>query len=412
MRAKIYLFEDPTVERFLPLVWLRPFLDLRIGITTFYEKWINAIGRIDGIVVRPYLAEYSSSLWPDLKVNEVSEGIAIFLNARLNPYSVKVVDLEELKPNEGVKDRWGNIAYFCAKVGEERVEDVRELFKKVSEWRTCEDCNFLAGLEDLIKLNGYFLFEDFRRMYPRVSLKIPSDLRAFGEMIYIHEEAEVWPFVVIDAQEGPVVIEKGAKVFPYVFIKGPAFIGENSVIKPFTKIFENTTIGPVCKVGGEIESSVFHSYSNKQHDGFLGHSYVGQWVNLGADTVTSDLKNNYSNVKLRYVDREWDSGTQFLGSFLGDHVKTGINTMLNTGSIVGVFSNLFGKGYMPKFVPSFSWGGSEGLTLHDLDKAIETAKRMMKRRNATMSKEYEMLVRKVFELSSFEREFLGLSKNS
>jgi UDP-N-acetylglucosamine diphosphorylase/glucosamine-1-phosphate N-acetyltransferase len=160
----------------------------------------------------------------------------------------------------------------------------------------------------------------------------------------------------------------------------------------------------MCKVGGEVEESVIHSYSNKQHDGFLGHAYLGMWVNLGADTNNSDLKNNYGNVKVVINGRLVDSGSMFVGLTMGDHSKSGINTMFNTGTVVGVSSNVFGAGFPPKFVPSFSWGGSDGQETYELEKSLAVARRVMARRKVTLSAAEESLFRTVFELTRWERE--------
>jgi UDP-N-acetylglucosamine diphosphorylase/glucosamine-1-phosphate N-acetyltransferase len=157
-------------------------------------------------------------------------------------------------------------------------------------------------------------------------------------------------------------------------------------------------------VGGEIENSIIHSYSNKQHDGFLGHSYLGSWVNLGADTNNSDLKNNYSSVKFTINEKEVDSGTIFAGLIMGDHSKTGINTMFNTGTIAGISSNIFGSGYPAKYIPSFSWGGAGSLIEYNLQKSIETARKVMKRRNVEMTPEDEKLFQFVFEKTQHERK--------
>lgn len=403
MNLPIFLFEDKHVSNFLPLVWIRPFVDLRLGISTLLEKWLRETSQIKGLFVREYIKDYTSSLYPELKINIITEDVCLFVNARLKPYCYSQA-IFNVSVGEGLKTSNGQIICFALNVNSEiKSPNIDLLIQKVQVWRIYDEVEFLEDLSDLVRLNSFYIKEDFRRFYPYFNLKIPPDLRAIGEMLYIHEDAEISPYVVMDASEGPVIIEKGAKIMPFVFIQGPVFIGENSVIKPFTKIFEGTTIGPVCKVGGEIEASIFHSYSNKQHDGFLGHSYVATWVNLGADTVTSDLKNNYSNVRLKYKDKEWDTGMQFLGTFFSDHVKTGINTMLTSGTIIGVFSNIFGSSYMPKFIPSFSWGGGETLSIYEPSKAVDTAIKMMARRNVKMSESYKELIFKVFELTESER---------
>ena len=221
--------------------------------------------------------------------------------------------------------------------------------------------------------------------------------------IFVGQGAKVKPGAVLDAEGGPIIIEPGATIFPNATIEGPAFIGEKSLIKIGAKIYEGTSIGEVCKVGGEVEETIIHSYSNKQHDGFLGHSYLGMWVNLGADTNNSDLKNNYGNVKV-YVDGGIvDSGSMFVGLTMGDHSKSGINTMFNTGTMVGVSCNVYGGGFPPKFIPSFTWGGAEGLLEYRLDKALETARAVMGRRKIELTASDEELMREIFRETAQER---------
>ena len=174
-------------------------------------------------------------------------------------------------------------------------------------------------------------------------------------------------------------------------------MGNGSSIKIGAKIYEGTSIGEFCKVGGEVEESIIHSHSNKQHDGFLGHAYLGQWVNLGADTNNSDLKNNYGNVKVHVNGDLVDSGSMFVGLFMGDHSKAGINTMFNTGTSVGTMCNVFGSGFPPKYIPSFSWGGAEKMVEHDLSKAVETARQVMARRKKKLTAEHEKVFRYLFE---------------
>ncbi|RMF63700.1 MAG: glucose-1-phosphate thymidylyltransferase [Calditrichaeota bacterium] len=226
------------------------------------------------------------------------------------------------------------------------------------------------------------------------------------ERIFVGKGSVVKAGVVVDASEGPVWLGQDVTVLPNAVILGPAYVGDHSVVKVGAKIYGGTSIGEVCKVGGEVEGSIIHSHSNKQHEGFLGHAYLGQWVNLGADTNNSDLKNNYGNVKV-YVEGELvDSGSQFVGLFMGDHSKTGINTMFNTGTVVGVMSNVFGADFPPKFVPSFAWGGRAGLVEHELEKALQTARAVMARRAVEMSAAQERLFRRLFEMTRAERRGL------
>jgi UDP-N-acetylglucosamine diphosphorylase/glucosamine-1-phosphate N-acetyltransferase len=227
--------------------------------------------------------------------------------------------------------------------------------------------------------------------------------------IYIGEGARVSPGVVLDAEEGPIYIGKQARVFPQATIIGPVSVGEKSWIKVGAQIYEHTSIGPLSKVGGEVEGTIIHGYSNKQHGGFLGHAYVGAWVNLGADTNNSDLKNNYGNVRVTMGDKQIDTGMQFVGLTMGDHSKSAINSMFNTGTVVGASSNIFGSGFPPKYVPSFSWGAAgETFTTFSVDKAIEVAKRVMSRRGITLGAVEDGLFRTIFELTSDERRRRGM----
>jgi UDP-N-acetylglucosamine diphosphorylase/glucosamine-1-phosphate N-acetyltransferase len=186
-------------------------------------------------------------------------------------------------------------------------------------------------------------------------------------------------------------------------IEGPACVGAESRIKMLAKIYGGSTIGPACKVGGEVKDSIIHAYSNKQHDGYLGHSYVGQWCNLGAGTNTSDLKNNYSTVRVAVEGREVDTGSLFAGLFMGDHSMCGINTMFNTGTVVGVGSNVFGGGFPPKDIPAFAWGGAGGLAEHDFEKFCQSAARIMARRRCEFTAAQRTLLEYVFHQTRARR---------
>ena len=202
----------------------------------------------------------------------------------------------------------------------------------------------------------------------------------------------------MDAEHGPIYISKNATIMANAVIEGPCFIGEKTTIKIGAKIYEGCTFGEVCKIGGEIEESIVHAYSNKQHEGFIGHAYIGEWCNFGADTNNSDLKNNYSNVKVQINDTLVDSGSMFVGLFMGDHSKTGINTMLNTGTVVGVGCNVYGGDFPPRLIPSFHWGGGTGPTVkYDFDKIMETAQNVMDRRDIELTDALLRLYRNIYD---------------
>ena len=224
---------------------------------------------------------------------------------------------------------------------------------------------------------------------------------------FIGKNVEIKPGVVLDASTGPIFIEKNVTIFPNAVIQGPFYIGQSSKIKSSATIYPNVSIGNVCKVGGEVEDTIIHSYTNKQHSGFLGHSYLGSWINLGADTNNSDLQNNYGSIKVQINGRHIDSGKQFVGLMMGDHSKTAINTMFNTGTVVGFSSNVFGAGFPPKYIPSFGWGGSESMKEYKLVKALETAKAVFVRRNRNFSAEDENLFEYIFNLTKEDRSKRG-----
>ena len=204
------------------------------------------------------------------------------------------------------------------------------------------------------------------------------------ENVFIHETAKISAGVILDASKGPIIIDENVVVDIGALVQGPVYIGKNSKINPGAKLRGNIAIGMTCKVGGEVEDVIIHAYSNKQHDGFLGHSYIGEWVNLGANTNNSDLKNNYSTIRIN-LSKELEINTmqQFLGVLIGDYSKSGISTMFNSGTVVGLGANVFGSDFQPKFIESFSWGGGENQT--DFDKFIETCVRVKSRRNMVLT---------------------------
>jgi UDP-N-acetylglucosamine diphosphorylase/glucosamine-1-phosphate N-acetyltransferase len=269
--------------------------------------------------------------------------------------------------------------------------------------RVRDGSRLLEHVWELVAKNGSAIIDDFRKgtgagiadgalLYPGVHLLQDG-------AIQIAAGARLKPGVVLDAEDGPIVIEAGVVIQPNCVVRGPAWLGSASLVKAGAKLHEGTTLGPVCKVGGEIEESILQGYSNKQHEGFLGHAYLGEWVNLGADTNNSDLKNNYSTVRVWESGRFLDTGLRFLGLIAGDHVKSAINTQFNTGTVVGLSSQMFGAGFPPKFVPPFSWGGADGLEPYEYSRALEVARIVMRRRERVLSAAYERAFRKAHEAS-------------
>jgi UDP-N-acetylglucosamine diphosphorylase/glucosamine-1-phosphate N-acetyltransferase len=217
-------------------------------------------------------------------------------------------------------------------------------------------------------------------------------------MLFVHESAKVYAST-LNTNDGPIYIDADSEIMEGSHIRGGFYLGEHATLKMGTKIYGASTIGPQCKVGGEISNSVFYGHSNKAHDGFVGNSLIGEWCNLGADTNTSNLKNNYSNVSIwSYEKADYaDTGLTFCGLIMGDHSKCGINTMFNTGTVVGVSSNIFGSGFPRNFVPSFSWGGASGFTTYLTSKAFQTAKIVMSRRHVDFTEEDAKILEHIFE---------------
>lgn len=297
------------------------------------------------------------------------------------PVAAYVIASERVSPDEKDKDLFPKFLYEFAG----GLEPVEVPPPKV--------INYLWDVFDLIGNSiaddfGYFKnYSDFK------VLKNSSVSLINTDKIKIGKDSHLAPGVVLDASKGPIIIGNNVTIMPNAVIIGPAFIGDNSIIKIGAKIYENTSIGEWCKVGGEVEDSVIHSYSNKQHEGFLGHSYLSEWVNLGADTNTSDLKNTYGEIRVKQRAIEVNTGRMFLGLLCGDHTKSAINTSFTTGTVAGVSGIIVSDGVLPNSIPSFAWRGTKDCMLYKVDKAIEVAKKVMQRRGKELLPEEELLLR-------------------
>ncbi len=419
MVDNICIFEDINYSRLLPLVYFRPVYDLRCGILTLREKISKQYPGVSvSLHCRSYLKGLVEQQNPNLHVNEFSGKSCLFINGRI------IAD-DTLKSKINLNS--DNKVYFkgdtciAAKVSGSKLDLLKHRLSDLFSLSSFEgfekeeiDANIINYPWNLVNTNGEQIVSDFKILTKdikgdKVKGKIYEGAYLLNrDNIYIGDGSKIKPGAVLDAEGGPIYIGNNVEVFPNSTIEGPAYIGDDSKIKVGAKIYEDTSIGPVCKIGGEVEASIIHSYSNKQHDGFLGHSYLGMWVNLGADTNNSDLKNNYSNVKVTINNELIDTGSMFVGLTIGDHSKSGINTMFNTGTVVGVFSNIYGGGFPSKHIPSFSWGGSESLVTYNIEKSIEVAKRVMNRRKLEMTEIDKELLKKVFELTKEERIKKGM----
>jgi len=417
MPTQLCIFEDRSVTNLHPLVYTRPVSDLRCGILTLGEKIAHAYGGLpQALQVRPYLSALAREQHPDLTVNGKLGDPCLFVNGRV---------LMDRAFRSAVTPDGPDTLYLsgevivAARLSGRHVQAAGASATPFLDLGAFADINrrelpaqLIAYPWDLVAHNGKQIAADLEILSPRLATPqagkvYPGAHLIAPENIWIGEGSKIKPGVVLDAESGPIVIGRNVTVFPNATIEGPAAIGDTSRIKIGAKIYEGTTIGPLCKVGGEVEESIIHAASNKQHDGFLGHAYLGMWVNLGADTNNSDLKNNYGEVRVLINGRPVNSGSMFVGLTMGDHSKAGINTMFNTGTVVGVSSNVFGAGFPPKYVPSFSWGGAEALTTYDPERALEVARRVMQRRDRVLSAAEEAVLREVFAMTAEERDRTG-----
>ncbi|HUX60535.1 MAG TPA: GlmU family protein [Ignavibacteriaceae bacterium] len=417
---QLCIFEGIDYERLEPLIFYRPVYDLVCGMSTLREKILRAYPNTKySLHCRPYLTQFVKANNPGIDVNKIEDDSCLFINGNIlaNCNISKLIPLND--NSDKVYLNGDNLV--AARVSGERLKALRNnLHELLSQSNFSElpvenvEVENINYMWDLINNNGKEMLADFEFF----SSNIKAENRIQGKIfegvhliekdnIIILNGAEIKPGAVLDASKGPIYIDQFATVFPNAVVEGPVYLGESAQIKSCARIYENVSIGKISKVGGEVEDSIILPYSNKQHSGFLGHAYLGSWVNLGADTNCSDLKNNYGNVKV-YVNGEIvNSGSQFMGLIMGDHSKTAINTMFNTGTSVGFSCNIFGAGFPGKYIPSFSWGGSDAITTYDLERSIETAKRVMTRRNKIMHDVEEKLFRKVFDITKKERRKRG-----
>lgn len=416
---QICIFEDIEFSNLEPLIFNRPVYDLLCGTSTLKEKILRSYGNINySLHTRPYLKALVEQQNPGIPVNQINDDYCLFINGRIiAPKNLsEILPLIETEDKVFVNEETVVAAYLSAERLKKRKSFLNDLFS-ISDFEGLPlkiiDIKCTSYIWDLMNINGsqikeeseYFINET-RNNYVNI---LPSSVHTIKpENIFIGKNAVVKPGVVLDASNGPIIIEEDVEIFPNAVIEGPCFIGKGSKIKSCATIYENVSIGNTCKIGGEVEQSVFMPYSNKQHSGFIGHAYIGSWVNLGADTNNSDLKNNYSTVKATIGGKEIETGLQFLGLMMGDHSKSAINTMFNTGTVVGFSCNIFGPGFPDKYIPSFSWGGAESMTTYDVNKSMQTAKVVMSRRKVEFTKADEEVFKTVFELTSNERQKRGI----
>ncbi len=396
---RLIFFDDAHRASLLPLVFTRPVSELRMGILTIREKWERHFGAVDSSwLTMPYL----QSKFPlhSSQDNLLING-AVLPNARL------LTEIRELPPQSRLINNGVTVAIRLSGDQLEPGVAVDQLHVDKSLSSTAA-LNRITQPWDLFSKNDVAIREDFDLITAgRTSQSISSTNQVLGNGGVFLEEGAVVECSVLNTTTGPIYIGKDAEVMEGCLIRGPFSLGDHAHLKMGAKIYGATTIGPECKVGGEVSNSVFIGFSNKAHDGFLGNSVIGEWCNLGADSSNSNLKNNYSSVKMwSYHDEAFiHTGLQFCGLIMGDHSKCGINTMFNTGTVVGVSANVFGTGFPPKFIPSFSWGGSEGFTTYRLEEAMEVARRVFDRRKRDFNADETTIFRHLFEITTKYRSW-------
>lgn len=382
------LFDDSSRNNLMPLTLVRPIADIRIGILTIREKWEKYLGEQTSTITEPYLAK-------KFPIKEGKQNILINGSVCPTPEMVKAV--KNLKINETLNTKEYIIAMNVgqdisgeANLGVEKRRDFEGEHIK------------LKHTYDVFSKNDKAIRDDFELLTKgRKSAKLSESNNVIGaENIFVEEGATV-EFATLNAKKGPIYIGMDSEIMENSTIRGPFALCDHAVVKMAAKIYGATTIGPYSKVGGEINNSVIFAHSNKAHDGFLGHSVIGEWCNLGSDTNTSNLKNTYEPVRLwNYPQASFVStGLTFCGLIMGDHSKCGINTMFNTGTVVGVNCNIFGSGFQRNYIPSFRWGGTGRQSNYQIEKAFDVAKIVYGRRGKEFDKMEQDLLKAVFDLT-------------
>jgi UDP-N-acetylglucosamine diphosphorylase/glucosamine-1-phosphate N-acetyltransferase len=419
MGVHLCFFEDPKVVRFYPLALTRPLDQMRMGILTLAEKWEYILDIHHATrTLRPWLNGLFDSDKP------LAGEDYIWINSRFVPHLKIASDVAALKPGQGLS--CCDVPVVVRLSGDQTISE----YDKMQQWmhgfeehlandgaaypmQTISFDNVMyestdKGLLldhpwDLFHHNASQIEADIRLIRPSRTLNHWANKNFFfvnADDVYVGSGAKLDPGIVLDASEGPIFIGEGAHIMAGALIKGPVAICKHSTVRMGAKIYSGTTAGPHCKLGGEVSTAIFQSYSNKAHDGYIGNSLIGEWVNIGADTNNSNLKNNYSSVKVY----DWetgelkDSGLQFCGLFMADHSKTAINSMLNSGTVCGVSSSVLTNNFPPKYIPSYAWVTDTGIDVFDYEKAVDTARIVMARRGIELTESYRTMLKYLFRV--------------
>ena len=372
---------DSNRSNFYPLSYTRPISEFRIGILTIKEKWTHYYKNIS-----TKTEDYLVSKYP-IRLQKEN----LWIDASVLPSKELKTELDSLRNGEVLKSNGKIIAF----------KNLNYSFKNLNKINTSILVNSIENIWDIFSDNGREIEADFKLLTTaRKSQEISDTNTVIGKHIFMEKGAKI-SCSILNAENGPIYIGKNTEIMEGAIIRGPFAMCENAVLKMGAKIYGPTTLGPHCKIGGEVNNSVFFGYSSKAHDGFLGNSVIGEWCNLGADTNNSNLKNNYAEVKLwNYeMERFKKTGLQFCGLIMGDHSKCGINTMFNTGTVIGVSANIFGSGFPRNFIPSFSWGGASGFQVYKLPKVFEVASKVFERRKLDFDENEQNILSEVYDMT-------------
>ncbi len=392
----IILFDDEARAGLLPLTFTRPISELRMGILTIREKWQKYIDGNYSWLTEKYLSEK----YPK-KVGSKN----VFVNGSVSPNPTLKEAILSLKSGEQLQKAGLVLAVHAD-------ESASKDYQSWTDFSTAKVVEFKGDFMrirhcwDIFSMNEKAIADDFHLITSgRKSQGISATNRVMNPGNIFLEEGAKAECAILNAGSGFIYLDKDSEVMEGSMIRGSFSLGQHSQLKMGAKIYGATTIGPHCKVGGEVNNSVIAGYSNKAHDGFLGNSVLGEWCNLGADSNNSNLKNNYSLVKVWSFEAESyvNSGLQFCGLIMGDHSKCSINTMFNTGTVVGVSANIFGNGFPQKYIPSFSWGGSEGFSTYRLEEATEVAQRVFERRSEKFDEVEQRIFLHLFDSTTIHR---------
>ncbi len=394
----IILFDDPsTRSHLLPLTYLRPIADIRIGIMTIAEKWMSfSVSKVSYLV-----AEY---LQPNFPRNIEDQNLLI--NGAVIPNDGLWEEINRLLPGEGL---YKEDVLLAAIVEAGEIDEFLNGSNNLKRKQHSESVVIIDRVWKIFNENGDQIRKDFdivTKGRESASVTDPHTIIYGKENLFLEEGVDI-KAAIINAEEGPIYLGKNSRIMESAILHGPVAVGEGTHINLNAKVRHNTTFGPYCRAGGEINNVVMFGYSNKGHEGFLGNAVIGEWCNIGADTNNSNLKNNYADVKIWSYPKKGfiNTGLQFCGMIMGDHTKCGINTMFNTGTVIGIGSNIFGAGFPRNFIPSFSWGGASGFKSFRIERFYEMANKMMERRNIQLSDNDKAILSHIFEVSSEFRNF-------